>query len=130
MVDLHKEFGANPRFHQVSISITPEFDTPDVLNTFMAGQGITPQDPWWFLTGDQTRLRGFMTDQLRFNPCVDNPPDQRQTEFDLVQHDLRIGLIDGEGRLRGFYEVQNPDPPTAAFHLERLRTDIRRLLAE
>jgi hypothetical protein len=43
---------------------------------------------------------------------------------------LRVGLIDGDGRLRGFYEIQNSDPGTAALHLDRLRADIRKLLAE
>ena len=41
-----------------------------------------------------------------------------------------MALIDTEGRLRGYYEVQNEDAPTAQLHQERLRADIRRLLEE
>ena len=55
---------------------------------------------------------------------------QTATLNDFLRGEVENLSIDSHGRLRGFYEIQNPDPDTAALHLERLRADIRRLLAE
>ncbi len=130
MLELRDEFGPNPRFHQVSVAVDPAHDTPELLGRFAAAAGIKDTDGWWFMSGDPAPLRDFVTNQIGFAQTVDVPPEERLSEFDLFAHDLRLALIDGQGRLRGYYEVQNADTPTAAFHTERLRADIRRLLAE
>jgi protein SCO1 len=130
MMKLRDEFGSDPGFHQVSITLTPDSDTPQALEAFTSAQGIRPNDHWWFLSGDPKSVREFMTDQLHFTPSIETPPERRLSEFDRYQHDLRVGLIDSHGQLRGFYEIQNPDPATAALHLNRLGADIRRLLAD
>lgn len=128
MLGLRDAFASDPRFHLVSVAVDPAHDTPETLKTFAAAAGIRDSDPWWFLSGTPEPLRNFVTHQIGFAQTVDIPPDQRLSEFDLFAHDLRLALIDSEGRIRGYYEVQNEDGPTAAFHIERLHTDIRRLL--
>lgn len=130
MLKLRDEFGSNPRFHQVSIAVDPAHDTSDVLKNFATAAGIKDTDPWWFLGGPPTPLRDFVTHQIGFAQTIDIPPAERLSEFDLFAHDLRLALIDAQGRLRGYYEVQNEDLPTADLHVERLRGDIRRLLDE
>ena len=130
MLKLRDEFGANPRFHQVSVAVDPAHDTPEILKNFADAAGIRESDSWWFLSGDPAPLRDFVTHQIGFAQTIDVPPAERLSEFDLFAHDLRLALIDAQGRLRGYYEVQNEDGPTAEFHIERLRADIRRLLAE
>jgi cytochrome oxidase Cu insertion factor (SCO1/SenC/PrrC family) len=130
MLKLRDEFGANPRFHQVSVAVDPAHDTPEILKNFAAAAGIRDTDPWWFLSGDASPLREFVTHQIGFAQTLDVPPAERLSEFDLFAHDLRLALIDAQGRLRGYYEVQNEDGPTAEFHIERLRADIRRLVTE
>lgn len=130
MLKLRDEFGADPRFHQVSIAVDPTHDTPEVLQNFAAAAGIKDSDAWWFLGGEAAPLREFVTHQIGFAQTIDIPPAERLSEFDLYAHDLRLALVDTQGRLRGYYEVQNSDGPTAALHIDRLRSDIRRLLAE
>ncbi|MFN0127228.1 MAG: SCO family protein [Verrucomicrobiales bacterium] len=130
MLKLRDEFGTNPHFHQVSIAVDPAHDAPEVLENFAEAAGIQANDHWWFLSGEAAPLREFVTHQIGFAQTVDVPPVDRLSEFDLFAHDLRLALVDGHGRIRGYYEVQNEDAPTAAFHIERLRNDIRRLLTE
>jgi protein SCO1/2 len=130
MLKLRDEFGANPRFHQVSVAVDPRHDTPEVLGNFAAAAGIRESDGWWFLGGAAPALQEFVTHQIGFAQTVEIPPAERLSEFDLYAHDLRLALVDAEGRLRGYYEVQNVDAPTAELHIDRLRADIRRLLEE
>lgn len=130
MLKLRDEFGGDPRFHQVSIAVAPEIDTPAALKEFAQASGVRETDAWWFLSGEPKPLRDFLTYQVGFAQTIKVPEPERLSEFDLYEHDLRIALIDAVGRVRGYYEVQNPDHATADLHLERLRDDIRRLLAE
>lgn len=130
MLGLRDEFGAHEKFHMISVAVGPEIDTPGNLQAFAAASGVKESDPWWFLSGERQPLRDFMTRQLGLAPTIDTPLEERLSEFDLFEHDLRVALIDGETRIRGYYEVQNTDAPTAALHLERLRADVRRLLEE
>jgi len=129
MLQLRDEFGSNPNFHLVSIAVDPDHDTPDALKSFAAAADIKDTDPWWFLSGEASPLRDFVTHQIGFAQTIDIPPAERLSQFDLFAHDLRLALIDDQGRIRGYYEVQNEDTPTASLHIERLRADIRKLLA-
>jgi protein SCO1/2 len=130
MIKLRDEFATHPDFHQVSVAVDPAHDTPEILKNFAEAAGIKASDPWWFLSGNPAPLRDFVTHQIGFAQTIDIPPAERLSEFDLFAHDLRLALIDTQGRLRGYYEVQNEDPPTAELHIERLRADIQKLLAE
>lgn len=130
MLKLRDEFGGDPRFHQASLAVAPEIDTPAALKEFAQASGVRETDAWWFLSGEPKPLRDFLTYQVGFAQTIEVPEPERLSEFDLYEHDLRIALIDALGRIRGYYEVQNPDHATASLHLERLRHDIRRLLAE
>lgn len=130
MLGLRDEFGSRPDFHLVSVAVGPEIDTAENLRAFASASGVNDTDPWWFLSGNREALRDFMTFQLGLAPTIDTPEEERLSEFDLFEHDLRVVLIDRDSRIRGYYEVQNPDAATAALHLERLRADVRRLLDE
>jgi len=50
MVTIQDEFFGNPNFGIASISITPEIDTPAVLNEYAKANGITHRN-WHLLTG-------------------------------------------------------------------------------
>lgn len=128
MLKLRDEFASHPNFHLVSVAVDPGHDTPDVLKQFAAAADIKDTDPWWFLSGNPATLRDFVTHQIGFAQTIDVPPAERLSPFDLFAHDLRLALVDDQGRVRGYYEVQNEDDPTARLHIERLRSDIRKLL--
>ena len=128
MMRLHQRFGTRPDFHQVSVTVAPESDTPPFLENYAKAMGIKPTDPWWFLGGDQTQLWGFMQKQLLLEPSKFIPPASRLNPLDSYEHDLRIVLIDRRGRIRGYYSVFHPQADVARLMCERLQRDTEALL--
>lgn len=128
MQKLHQAFGDRDDFHQVSISVIPERDTASFLSSYAQGLGLKPGDPWWFLSGDEKPLHDFMTDELKLEPARPIPEDERVNPLDLAEHDLRIVLIDRQGRVRGYYSVFHPQPEIASLMCERLFKDTQRVL--
>ncbi|MCB1208566.1 MAG: SCO family protein [Verrucomicrobiales bacterium] len=128
MQKLQQTFGSRDDFHQVSISVIPERDTASFLGSYAQGLGLTPADPWWFLSGQQKPLWDFMTDELKLEPAKAIPEDERMNPLDLFEHDLRIVLIDRKGRVRGYYSVFHPQPEIAALMCDKLFKDTQRLL--
>ncbi len=128
MQKLHRTFGRRPDFHQVSVAVVPERDTPLTLSAYAEALGVKSDDPWWFLTGDRNPLVSFMTDELKLQPCRPIPAEERLNPMDLFEHDLRIVLIDRQGRVRGYYPVFHPQPEIAQLMGEKLQRDARTLI--
>lgn len=85
-----------------SISIDPEYDTPEVLSSYAELHRATP-DKWHFLTGDKSDIYrlarcGFIL------PVADGYDDPE----DFIHSDKFI-LIDDLGRIRGYYSGTNRD---------------------
>jgi protein SCO1 len=85
-----------------SISIDPEYDTPEVLNEYAQRHNATP-GKWYFLTGDKTEIYnlarcGFILPTLD----GDGVPE------DFVHSDKFV-LVDELGRIRGYYSGTNRD---------------------
>lgn len=81
----------------VSISVDPAHDTPEVLAGYAAAAGAGAR--WLFLTGPQERIfrlsrEGF---HLGAAPTGDSPEEP-------VIHSVRLVLVDGERRIRGYYD--------------------------
>jgi protein SCO1/2 len=102
------------RVDVVSVSVDPEYDTPQRLAAFARANGAeSPR--WHFLTGEsrhvrETVLRGF---QVAFARDSD--------DISSITHGVHVVLVDGRGRIRGYYDSTDPDA------LERLVADARRL---
>ncbi|EON75036.1 Cytochrome oxidase biogenesis protein Sco1/SenC/PrrC, putative copper metallochaperone [Lunatimonas lonarensis] len=83
-----------------SISLDPDYDTPEVLSRYAGLYGAKP-DRWFFLTGDRSEIYelarcGFVL------PAIDggkNPDD--------FVHSDKFILVDEEGRIRGYYSGTN-----------------------
>lgn len=79
----------------VSITADPDFDKPEVLAEYVK-RGLGPKK-WNFLTGEKENLNkiglAFMT------AAPDNP----------ALHSTRFILVDGSGRVRGFYDSQSKE---------------------
>ena len=105
----------------VSISIDPEHDQPAVLADY-AGR-YRASDRWLFLTGDRDEIYRLAGEGMRlgFDP---NPPLVPLQPGDNIYHSTRFVLVDGLGRVRGYYESED------AASLELLRKDVARLLDE
>lgn len=82
-----------------SISIDPEYDSPEVLQEYAALHNAS--DSWHFLTGDKEETYnlarcGFII------PAIDG-----EGVAEAFVHSDKFVLIDGEGRIRGYYSGTN-----------------------
>ena len=111
LVGVHRALGE--RADVVSVSVDPTYDTPERLAAFARANGAeSPR--WHFLTGDSQHvqeavLRGF------------NVAFSRESEdIATLTHGVHVVLVDGRGRIRGYYDSNDRDA------LERLVADARR----
>ena len=118
----------HPNLQFISFAIDPG-DTPERLKEAAEGYGVKGQN-WWFVNGDQPTIRTFLTHKMKFYKLEEKPKEQQTSPIDKYNHDMRIALIDGEGHLRGMYEVLNPDPEFRQIYQKKLRKDLDYLLKE
>ncbi|MCL4215414.1 MAG: SCO family protein [Candidatus Hydrogenedentes bacterium] len=109
---LDKEFSTSEDFALVSISVDPEYDTPEILREFGERYGAVP-GRWHFLTGDADTIAGLSVEGFKVG-SLDSP----------MNHSQRFILVDRRGRIRGYYSS------TDAEDLARLRADLRALLKD
>lgn len=101
----------------VSISVDPAVDTPPVLADYRRTRGITDADAWTFVTGPPEDVltlveKGFLTAVERADPA---------SAEGAVTHGVRVVLVDGQGRIRGYYSPESDED------LLRLAGDVRSL---
>ncbi|WP_395749439.1 SCO family protein [Prosthecobacter sp.] len=125
---LNAAYRERPDFLQVSLALSPQQDTPAFLNSYAQGVGVRPADPWWFVVGEQQPTWDFMTSGLRLQAPTAVPPEKRMSPLDLYKYDLRLVLVDRQGRVRGHYAVFLPLREEAARMSEQLRRDVQFLL--
>ncbi|MBE2284786.1 MAG: SCO family protein [Prosthecobacter sp.] len=128
MKKLHDAHHSRPDFHLVSLAVAPERDTPQFLQAYAEGVGVKPGEPWWFVTGPQQATWDYMTQQLLMQVPKPIPEPERINPLDLYEHDLRLVLVDRQGRVRGYYSVFHPQPEIARLMTEKLGRDVQRLL--
>jgi len=125
MKTLLSEFGQDPRFHLVSISVNPKGDTPEKMNAWVKDKGVDSPN-WWFLTGDEERIREYMIKEFMFMGVKENSdPASIATDGEFA-HDQRLALVDGGGNIRGYYAVMNPQEGANEF--KRLRRELKMVL--
>lgn len=130
MKKLNEALGATGEFHQASISVVPERDTPEMLAAYADALNVRKNDPWWFVSGDQASLWNFMTEGLGLQEAEPIPEDERVNPLDLYEHDLRVVLIDRKGMVRGYYSVFHPQQEIADLMREKLNKDARQLVED
>ncbi len=118
MKELRSRLPAGSRARSVSISVDPEYDTPEVLTRYAQGQGIVGSH-WLFLTGEVVRVRGLIREGFLL-PVEETPENTAMP----VLHSSRFALVDGAGQVRGLYEVLE------AADFERLLGDLAALERE
>lgn len=128
MQKLNAAHRGRPDFHQVSLAVAPERDSTSFLKAYAEGVGVKADDPWWFVTGDQQRVWDFMTHELHLEAPKPIPPEKRLNPLDFYEHDLRLVLVDRQGRVRGYYSVFHPQPEIATLMCDKLHRDVQRLL--
>jgi protein SCO1/2 len=98
-----------------SISIDPDYDTPEVLQEYATLHQAT-KDKWFFLTGDKD-----MTYDLARCGFILPAMDGGSVPDDFVHSDKFV-LVDEEGRIRGYYSGTNRE------EVDRLIVEIKILL--
>ena len=152
MARLQDAFAAEPDVRLVSITVDPEYDTPEVLAQYAQRFAAKPQR-WWFLTGNKAVIYRLVREGFYLG-LVD-PADAPQSsavpdtgghawavarfltpgpalahhgEHTLDQarraitHNTRFVLVDRQGQIRHYYDSTDQDA------LRRLQRDVRRVL--
>ncbi len=119
------EFGKDPRFHLVSISVNPAEDTPEKMDAWVKDKGVDMPN-WWFLTGDEKIIRKYMISQFKFYGVEENTDPAKILAEGKFAHDQRLALVDEGGHLRGYYNVMSPEH--GEYELKRMRRDLKMVL--
>lgn len=97
MAKLQEMFPDAGSLHFVSISVNPEFDTPEVLREYAERFNADPSR-WHFLTGSIDTIKSLSSDGFKLG-SVDSP----------MMHSSRFVLVDRRGMIRGFYDATDKD---------------------
>jgi protein SCO1/2 len=94
----------------VSFSVDPRHDTPAVLQEYARRFGADGDD-WLFLTGERDALHALIGSGFRLSVAERSPEAAAADGGELIAHSDRFVLVDGAGRIRGYYH--GTDPATA-----------------
>ena len=125
MKSLDSEFGNDPRFRLVSISVNPAGDTPEKMDAWVKEKGVDSPD-WWFLTGDPGEITKYMISKFKFYGTEEVTDPALIAAQGPYAHDQRLAIVDGEANIRGYYDVLNVQ--RGAIEIERLRRDLKMVL--
>ena len=96
----------------VSISVTPDYDTPAVLAKF-AAKYRADRRYWHFLTGTMDSIKDLSVNGLKIG-----------TQEDPVNHSSYFVLVDRQAYIRGYYDGMDEKA------MKHLKADIRQLLED
>ena len=120
MRSLEGLFASDAGIRFVSFSVDPEFDTSEVLASYAEAHNAR-SGKWFFATGDQNRIRELSIQHFYLG-VNDIPPGERTGPDQAIAHSSKFALIDGQSRIRGYYDAEDPEA------LNRLVRDARGLL--
>jgi len=101
-----------PDVRIVSFTIDPANDTPPVLAAYAKVHGASPSI-WYFLTGPVPTLQMLDRDAFKLGN-IDG----------TLQHSTRFVVVDGQGRIRGYYDTSEPSA------IQKVIADLRALAAD
>jgi protein SCO1/2 len=113
MRSIQQAFAGQSDVRFVSFTVDPERDTPEVLAAY-ARRYKADLNTWHFLTGPVEKIH-----QLKRETFLLGNVDGVNFE-----HSTRFVLVDGDGRIRGFYPTAEPSD------IEKLTADMNRLVRE
>lgn len=122
MAELRDALESDPHVRLVSVSVNPSYDTPDVLTEY-AQRHDAVSKKWLFLTGPRETVSRLANDGFKLG-VVEATEEQRAEGADLFLHSVKFVLVDGEGRIRGYYDAMESED------LHRLLADARTLARE
>lgn len=105
MARLHGE-PALAGLHLLSLTVDPEYDSPEVLTDYARNFGADPAR-WRFVTGPRGPLYELITKGFKL-PAQEAPAEANMPVGESFGHSSRLVLVDREGRIRGYFESQDP----------------------
>jgi len=114
MLRLYEAFEDEPNLKLLSHSIDPTYDTPEILAKYADKLGVS-SDKWDMVTGKTSEIYD-MADQYLVSVVQDS------TAPGGIIHGGHFILVDGERRIRGYYDGTRPE------EVNRLMEDIRKLI--
>ena len=109
---IHKKYKKNDDLRLVSISVYPEYDTPEVLKKY-ASQYEANTDTWHFLTGNETTVKEVIKDGFKIGDYED-----------IIFHSEKFALVDRNGMIRAYYNGMKSED------MKKLKKDINNLLKQ
>jgi protein SCO1/2 len=100
----------------VTISVDPEYDTPERLRAYADALGVDTER-WHFVTGAPAALKNVIG--AGFSTYYD------RTDGGGLTVDPVFVLVDGWGMVRAFYRTATPDPATLARDLRLITQEAR-----
>lgn len=110
MAKLHREYENDDRIRMVSVSVNPDYDTPEVLTEY-AKRYEARTDLWYFLTGPYEAIQSLIANGFKMGDMEE-----------IVFHSTKFALVDSNGQIRGYYTGTEPDD------MKILRRDISQLI--
>lgn len=97
MQELHEELKSNPNVHFVTVTLDPDFDSPEKLKE-AAKVWNADTSSWWMLNVPKDELTEYCREQLWYYDFVNN--EQKTSASDAISHDMGIAVIDTQSKLR------------------------------
>jgi protein SCO1/2/putative membrane protein len=93
----------------VSLSVDPDYDTPEVLTRYADGLGADPAR-WWFLTGKQDEIVDLILHRFHLPVGRDEgAPTDPEAKAESVRHSPRLVLVDRGNVVVGFFDSDDPE---------------------
>jgi cytochrome oxidase Cu insertion factor (SCO1/SenC/PrrC family) len=115
--DLQRDLPTRPDLKLVSITVDPAYDTEERLTTY-AKTYNADAERWLFLRGGPDEIKKLAVQGFKLGLQEGDPAKAE----DLFIHSQKLVLVDQEGRIRNYYDSDDP----AA--VERLKLDALALL--
>jgi len=89
----------------VGISVDPRTDTPERLRGYASRMGVG--ENFWLLTGPLPEVFRIAREGFKL-PVEENPPASVPQSGKML-HSTKVALVDGKGRIRGYYDGTGGD---------------------
>ena len=109
---IHKKYKQNDDVRLVSISVYPDYDTPEVLTKY-AAQYNADTNRWYFLTGEESTVQEVIKDGFKIGDYED-----------IIFHSEKFALVDRSGMIRAYYNGMKTED------MKKLKKDINSLLKQ
>lgn len=123
MQRLRRSPGLDAQTQLVSITITPDLDSPAALQQYRQSSGFTDAG-WQLLTGDRRTIYSLARDVFRSDAGAREKGASPENSRDAFVHSEHIYLLDSRRRLRGVYNGN------VSGEIARIVADIKSLKQE